>query len=384
MLHEFLACNRLELIQRCRAKVALRAAPHSGGIELDHGITFFLDQLIRTLQVGETPEGIQTNRLSGPPGGAKPRLSEMGAAASKHGSELLAHGFTIDQVVHDYGDLCQAVTDLAFEKEVPFATNEFRTLNSCLDNAIADAVTEYTYLRDIVVADTQTQAVNVRLGIFAHELRNLLNVANLALAAIKSGSVGLHGATGAVLDRSFLSLRTLIDRSLADVRMTAGLAIPHQLFSLADFITDVRHAAALEAKVKNCGFAVAPVDPALALDADRDLISSAVGNLLQNAFKFTQPRTEVRLNAYATADRIRIDVEDHCGGLPKGDPEKMFLPFEQGGKDKSGLGLGLGLSRRSVELFGGTLSVLNQPGAGCVFTINLPRFAMSSGVGSAN
>ena len=52
----------------------------------------------------------------------------------------VALGYTADQVVHDYGDLCQAITDLAFERDAPFAVDEFRTLNRCLDNAIADAV----------------------------------------------------------------------------------------------------------------------------------------------------------------------------------------------------------------------------------------------------
>ena len=51
----------------------------------------------------------------------------------------------MDQVIHDYGDLCQAITELAFEQAAPFETKEFRTLNRCLDNAIADAVTEFTY-----------------------------------------------------------------------------------------------------------------------------------------------------------------------------------------------------------------------------------------------
>lgn len=83
------------------------------------------------------------------------------------------------------------------------------------------------------------------------------------------------------------------------------------------------------------------------------------------------------LNAYAVADRILIDVEDRCGGLPAGDAEKMFLPFTQVGTDTSGLGLGLSISRRSVEANEGILSVRNMPGVGCVFTIDLPRRSLS-------
>lgn len=122
---------------------------------------------------------------------------------------------------------------------------------------------------------------------------------------------------------------------------------------------------------------VSIVDPLLAMDADRDLLLAAVGNLLQNAFKFTRHGSEVTLNAYAAADRIQIDVEDNCGGLPPGDPEKMFRPFTQGGVDRTGLGLGLAISRLSVEANMGKLSARDVPGSGCVFTIDMPRRALS-------
>jgi len=98
-----------------------------------------------------------------------------------------------------------------------------------------------------------------------------------------------------------------------------------------------------------------------------------LGNVLQNAFKFTHHRSEVTLNAYAAADRILIDVEDNCGGLPPGKPEMLFQPFMQESQDKSGLGLGLSISRRTVEAIAGILSVRDKPGTGCVFTIDLPR-----------
>ena len=372
MLHDFLAINRVDLIDRCRVKVALRLEPKVTDAELEHGIPRFLDQLIRTLRVEQTSAPMESRKVSGPAGG-KAASSEMGAAAAQHGRELLQHGFTVDQVVHDYGDLCQAITDLAFERGAPIQVDEFRTLNRCLDNAIADAVTEFSYQRDFLVADRGVQALNERLGFLAHELRNLIHTATLAVTAIKRGNVGLAGATGAVLDRSLIGLRNLIDRSLADVRVTAGMPPRHKLISVADFIAEVKISAALEAQARECKFTASVVDSKLAVDADRDLLVSALGNLLQNAFKFTEHRTEVTLNAYASADRILIDVKDHCGGLPSGDAEKMFLPFTQSSADKSGLGLGLSICRRSVEANNGVLSVRDLPGTGCVFTIDLPR-----------
>ncbi len=172
-------------------------------------------------------------------------------------------------------------------------------------------------------------------------------------------------------------MRQLIDHSLSDVRLTAGMPLRHQVFSLSSFIEEVKLSAALEAAVVGCPFTVSRVDESLAVDGDRALLSSAVGNLLQNAFKFTEPRTAVSLTAYAAGDRILIAVEDHCGGLLPSEAETMFLPFTQSGENRTGLGLGLSISRRSVEAHKGTLMVRDIPGSGCVFTIDLPRHQLA-------
>jgi signal transduction histidine kinase len=353
--------------------VAQRDAPKVTGRELEHGIPLFLDQLIATLREEQTSESKRMGNDSEPAAEVTPGASDMGATATRHGRELLKQGYTLDQVVHDYGDLCQAITSLAFQQSAPIDVDEFRILNRCLDNGIADAVTEYAYQHDSLAPNKGVQALNERLGCLAHELRNLVHTATLAVASIKGGNVGLNGATGAVLDKSLIGLRNLINRSLADVRVTAGLPARHLVVSIADFVAEVEASASLEARTRGCQFSVADVDPELAVDADQDMLFSAVGNLLQNAFKFTQHRTVVSLRAYATADRIMIDVEDHCGGLPPGAPEKMFLPFTQNGHDKSGLGLGLAICQRSVEANNGILRVRDVPGSGCVFTIELPR-----------
>ncbi|MDQ6625590.1 MAG: HAMP domain-containing histidine kinase [Verrucomicrobiota bacterium] len=375
MMHEFLSENRGELIERCRMKVAQRPSPRASEAELDHGITLFLDQIIKTLKAEELDHSGEVLRMSGPSGGADAVASEMGAAAKEHGRELLQHGFTIDQVVHDYGDLCQAVTELALEQNSPISNAEFRTLNSCLDNVIAVAATEFNAERDNAFAEKDAQA-HVRLGFFAHELRNHLNSAMLAVTAIKEGAVGMTGATGAVLDRSLVALRTLIDRSLSEARTAGGMPTRNRLFSVAELIVEMQLSASLEARVRGCTLNVSYVDTNLAVDADRELILSALGNLLQNAFKFTQPPGEVQLRVTAQGDRVLIEVEDRCGGLPSGDVVDMFRPYSQSGADRSGLGLGLSLSRRSVEANEGTLTARDLPGVGCVFTIDLPRHAM--------
>jgi hypothetical protein len=97
MMHQFLTANRTELIARCRAKVALRAPPGVPEEELAHGVSIFLDQLIKTLVVEQTTSPLQSRRVSGPAGGGKPVLSEIGESATLHGKELQAHGFTMEK-----------------------------------------------------------------------------------------------------------------------------------------------------------------------------------------------------------------------------------------------------------------------------------------------
>jgi signal transduction histidine kinase len=133
----------------------------------------------------------------------------------------------------------------------------------------------------------------------------------------------------------------------------------------------------LDAEAYNCVLDIEPVDPDLAVDVDRDLLFSALGNLLQNAFKFTHPNTVVTLHCHASKDRIFIDVRDSCGGLPPGDTEKLFESFTRSGDDLTGLGLGLSISRQSVKANRGSLSVKDIPGTGCVFTIDLPRHSVA-------
>jgi hypothetical protein len=121
VLHDFITENRDEIITRCRAKVATRSVPPPTNAEIDHGVPVFLDQLRNALRLGETTS------------------PEISRSAIKHGHELLVQGFTVSQVVHDYGDVCQAITELAVELNAPISTDDFRTLNRCLDDAIAAA-----------------------------------------------------------------------------------------------------------------------------------------------------------------------------------------------------------------------------------------------------
>jgi signal transduction histidine kinase len=360
VLHEFIALNRDEIIRRCRAKVATRSIPSPSEAEIDHGVPVFLDQLRDALRLGEV---------------ASP---EIGRTAIKHGHDLLRQGFTVSQVVHDYGDICQAITELAVELNAPITAGDFRTLNRCLDDAIAGAVTEYGRERNQSGIDGESARGTERLGFFAHELRNLLNTALMAFEVLKTGNVGVGGSTGTVLHRTLMASHSLVTRSVAEVRLTQGIQSREQ-FRVAGFIEEISSASMLDANARARGLRliVAPVDEALEIAGDRQVLAAVVANLLQNAFKFTRPGTTVTVRVGASAERVLIEVQDECGGLPSGDVNELFRPFEQRSADRTGMGLGLAFSRWGAEANDARIYARNLLGRGCVFTVDLPRQPLS-------
>jgi hypothetical protein len=217
MLHEFLTTHRDEIIKRCSAKVARRMEPPRPAGALDHGVPLFLEQLVETLRIEQTT----TSRSA--EASPTPAPTEIGRAAALHGAELLRIGYTVDQVVHDYGDVCQSVTALAVEEEKIISNDEFRTLNRCLDNAIADAVASFGSGRQTSI-DSEAATLQQRLVIFADEQRRLVDIAIQSFAAIKTGSVGLTGATGTLLVFALDELRTLPQRTLPEIRISSPAA----------------------------------------------------------------------------------------------------------------------------------------------------------------
>src|SRR5688500_5305853 len=162
-LEDFIGTHREELIRRCQAKVTARVPPSPVFLS-HHGVPLFLSQLCEQLRDGAS------------------QSDDIGLSARKHGHDLLLQGCSSEQVVHDYGDVCQSLTDLAVDSATPISTDDFRTLNRCLDDAIAGAVTEFTVKQ---VAGRDKEFV---------ELRNLANAAIAGFHAIRTGGVGVKGS----------------------------------------------------------------------------------------------------------------------------------------------------------------------------------------------
>lgn len=358
MLHEFIDLNREAIIARAKEGVKARKWPSVSPGEVEQGVPQFLTQLTEILQLecGPDPDAIALDGIT--------------QLAARHGADLLARGYSVSQVVHDYGNICQVVTQMAIEQNAPITVSEFHSLNLCLDVAIAGAVTEHAR----IAAQTPSPEEIARLGHSAHELRDSLNSALLAFHALRRGSVPINGSTGEILGRSLMSLQALIDRDVARVRLTATAPRLEQI-AIVPLLDEIGATGMLHSEYRHVRFSIEASDPNLYVEADRQLFSSAVMNLLHNAFKYTPPGGQVILRASVCEQRLCIEVEDRCGGIPASKMD-LFKAFgDRRGVDRSGLGLGLSIARSAVTAHGGEISIRNMPGTGCVFVIDMPLSA---------
>lgn len=216
MLHQLLTSNQEELIRRCREKAMHRFAPAEVPAAIDHGVPLFLQQLGDTLRLEQATSARATTEPEAAPG-----HSGFARAAALHGAELLRLGYSIDQVVHEYGDICQSVTEIAVEQQAKISADEFRTLNRCLDDAIADAVTSFGSARQNSLND-QVQTLRDRLSAFSDEHRRLVDIATQSYSAIRTGNVGVKGATSTLLIHTLDELRFLAERMLCEIDPAAA------------------------------------------------------------------------------------------------------------------------------------------------------------------
>ncbi len=360
MLYEFLEKYEKNILELAIKKTYGISEDRPSSRELEKGLPIFYHDLITVLKKGPTDE-----KRSKKPTDLKEHTTTVAAA---HGKESQRLGYTISQVVHGYGAICQSVTEYAEEKKEAITSWEFHELNLSLDIAIAQAVTQFEF---VSIKDNQNQEL-LRLGQLAHELRNTLAGAILANNMILKGIVGFNGNTSRILSNALINMRDLIDRSLSEVRLKIAPEPHAENIIVINLISDIEVTSSPDTTSKNLSLRV-EVDPTLMVFADRQMLESAVANLVQNAIKFTKVDSNIWIRGYENNGCAQIDVEDQCGGLPEGMAEELFTPFTQKSSDKSGLGLGLSISRQSIMLNKGTLSVKNRPGEGCIFSIILPK-----------
>ncbi len=352
MLHEFLRINRNEILELSAEKTKKLAGSRTNSEQLNAGLPLFYEQLIKVLE----------HKLNEHP------REEMLAAAASHGKEFLSLGYSLSHVVHSYGSMCQAITELATIKNAKISSSEFNILNGCLDIAIASAVSEFQFRSNEASEERELK----HLGFLAHELRNALSSATIAQEMIRAGLVGVGGSTASVLEANLAHMRNLIDRSLSEVRMRADSDLFVEKFRLSDLFDQIVTTAKVDAAKKNQTLGT-EIDWKIEIEADRQYILSAVANMIQNAIKYTKSGGKILLRGKIINDRVSIEVEDECGGIQVDKINSLFKPFVQENSDRSGLGLGLTITQRAVHLSQGSIHVKNNPGVGCSFIVEIPR-----------
>jgi signal transduction histidine kinase len=348
MLQRFLVQNFHDLVARARANATARrwSSPATPGLESESA------QLLRALLR-------QTSTVPLADGA-------MSSAAAGHARALLEKGWSVSQVVHDYGAVREAIAELAVERGAALLAEELGALNRCLDGAIADAVADYARLKHEATSHREVE----RLSQVGHDLRDQLQTALLSFRALRKGSGDVRGVSGDALGRSLDRLRDVIDTRLPAAHLAATSRV-----SLVAFVHEVAVAAHLDAEHREVRLTIEPGDPALAVDVDPQVLAAALMNLLQNAFDFTRPHGRVTLRTRSEGDRAFVEVEDECGGFATVDGDPLRARRDRRGSDRSARGFGLSRSRKAVQANGGEVHAHNLPGKGCIFGIQLPAAA---------
>lgn len=363
MLYEFLGQYKKEIIQLCKDKVLVDGGSKPTSALLDQGLPIFYNELIGVLRRTADAAGSATD---GKDLLLENKIKEGPAAA--HGKESLRLGYTISQVVHSYGAVCQSIAEFVQTKSYNITSREFQDLNLSLDCAIAEAVTEFERSQNRNISNDEVE----RLGVLMHEMGNSLAAASAAHEMIQQGVVGSAGITSEVLSKSHERMWHLIRSAEAEIRLRGHAIVKRTQIRLTDIIHEVAAAAKITGRSKEVHLKI-DVDPMIQLTADHSMVFSALSNLVNNAMKFTKEHGNVLVRGKRSGERILIEVEDECGGLQEGKTEELFKSFVQKSDDKTGMGLGLSLSRRAVELNQGKLTARNIAKKGCVFTIDLPK-----------
>jgi len=345
-LDEFMNRQRDAIVALALQKVGAHGRPVP--VELEADLRGFLAEIIETVQRRE--DGV-------PP-------SALGRSAEPIGAHQQRAGAPIDLVAWSLGSISDAMGELAADEGLTFAADEYHAFNRCLDAGTAVALERYWSgaMERIEHADAE------RLGGLAHELRNALGTARMAFTLLQRGQVGVHSATGRILERNLARMDALIGGTLTGLHSGAPPSLERHGIDLTSFLQDLATSTPVERGIR----VEVEAEPDLRISGDEQVLTSAVGNLVQNAVKFTRPDGRVMVRAARRGDRAVIAVEDECGGLLPDDVEALFAPFVQGRESRGGVGLGLSIVRNAARSVEGRVTGQNLPGKGCVFTLDLP------------
>ncbi len=214
----------------------------------------------------------------------------------------------------------------------------------------------------------------------SHELRSPLARLSVALGLARQRSTP---ESEPALDRIELEaerLNQLIQRLLTISRLEAGTdGIRKTSVDLRNLVESIARDAEYEARARTCRVIADPEDE-YRVQADPELLRSAIENVVRNATRYTPEGTTVEVrferDSIASGDEIVIRVLDSGPGVPPQDLEKIFEPFyridDARNRQTGGAGLGLSIAERAVRLHGGRVRASNRTGGGLEVEIRIP------------
>ena len=288
--------------------------------------------------------------------------------ARSHGRQRFHAGYDIAAVVREHLVLRDVIFEVVAEKGYQPDLAEAGLVTKFLFGTLAESATTYAIERDREVSDQAERYI----GFLAHELRNPLGTARLALELLREQGQLPEVNSARSLQRALVKMQELLDGALTDFAARRAPRPERTSFDVGDFLREVVAESNAEAESKGISTAIEVVGGAIPVQADARLLRSAVSNLVRNAVKFSHPGSAVRVEAKRADGRVAIAVTDGCGGLPPGSVERLFNPFVQAGVDRTGFGLGLAIAKQVADAHEGAIRVHDLPGRGCVFVIDLP------------
>jgi signal transduction histidine kinase len=240
--------------------------------------------------------------------------------------------------------------------------------------------------RELADANQKLDEANRHKSMFlanmSHELRTPLTAIEGLAANMLDGIIGpvndkqaeYLADIKASSDRLARLIEDLLDLSVIAAGRTE---LKPSTISLIALVREVTHGLAPLAKKKLTDLNLGSVEPGLTVWADRDRIAQVLTNLIGNAIKFTPPEGKVTVSAHRNGGAwAEVTIADTGPGIQAEESGKIFDEFYQvtrSGKEKSqGVGLGLAISRKLVEMHGGRIWVESEMGRGSVFHFTLP------------
>jgi len=207
----------------------------------------------------------------------------------------------------------------------------------------------------------------------SHELRSPITRLSLALGLVRRNKDGDARTSLARMDRELERLNALIGQLLTLSRLeTLNQPPPMEPLDLTALVREITADADFEATSMDRSVQLNECVPCVTLGA-RDLIHSAVENVVRNAVKYTADGTAVEIDLFMAGACAVLVVSDRGPGIPPGELERVFEPFYRiSGDTVKGFGLGLAIARRAVMAHGGRISARNREDGGLRVEIELP------------